>query len=312
MNPAPRWGLALEGSDPAATLRWIVERIWPDRVPYELTLDARERKLSVGWLDRVLASGAKQDGFAVYFSADRRESLSMHSRRLVKARFPFELDIAAAQRLLEDAPFEVASFESLYDWSEIDPRYTPPSFSRSHFRHGWGCAFKGVGHDRLVSRRWVEFGPWRLLRGENDLSLIQFHDLDAPPQVALAQAKPGHTTMGIDDAGGFLQQPYVFETTFSGLYDATEQALRIIVTGRETPAVELRDARAAVKQGALSADRPLKRLLYVFTNPQEAQRTLHALWLRELECWTIVDGVEQRLDDRYTPVPQPPAWVKAI
>jgi hypothetical protein len=312
MTPGTRWGLALEGPDPSAIVRWLAERVWPDRIPAELVIGARSLKPKADWAARLLPRAGTKDDAAAYFTAGSPdESLIVHAGRLVKARFPFEPDIDEAKRWLETAPFVVASFESLHDWSAIDKRYSAPSFGRRHFPHGWGCAFKGSGHDRLVSRRWLEFGPWRLIRGAGDLSLVQFHAFDAPPRQALAQAKPAHETMGISDEGGFLQNPYVFATKLSGLYDAAERTLRIVVTGRDVPAVEMLDARAAVKQGALTADKPLERVLYVFTKPAEARRHLHALWLRELEVWTIVDGVEQRLDGEYAPEPEPPAWTTA-
>ena len=68
---------------------------------------------------------------------------------------------------------------------------------------GWGCMFVGErGHAQLVSRRWLEYGPWLLDRFADDVSLIQFHDLDADPATALAQALPGHRRLGDNDTGG--------------------------------------------------------------------------------------------------------------
>jgi hypothetical protein len=307
-TPKSRWGIALEGPDPPALVHWLADRVWSGRLPTELAIGPRSLKPKADWPDRMMPAGTAKDDAAAYFGDD--ESVIVHSRRLVKARFLFDFDLDEAQRWLEEMPFEVASFESLHDWSAIDSRHVPISFGRRHFPHGWGCAFKGAGHDRLVSRRWLDFGPWRLRRGAGDLSLVQFHDLGAPPRQALTQAKPAHKTMGIDDEGGYLQKPYVFTSVLSGLYDASEQTLRIVITGRDVPPVEMLDARAAVKQGALSGDRPLRRLLYVFTKPEEAKRHLHGLWLRELECWTIVNGVEQRLDVDYRPQPDPLAWTR--
>lgn len=122
------------------------------------------------------------------------------------------------------------------------------------------------------------------------------------------QAKPGHKAMGIDDEGGFLQQPYVFSTALSGLYDQAQQLLRVVVLGRSLPSVELLDACAARSQGALANDKPLKRVAYVFPDPAQAQQHLQALWLRELECWTVVDGNEQRLDLTYRYAHVAPDW----
>jgi len=160
-----------------------------------------------------------------------------------------------------------------------------------------------------VSRRWLDVGPWRVLRGSNDTTLVQFHSLGATPAIALKQAKPAHTSMGIDDSGGYLQEPFVFETKIKGLYDAAHQRLRIVVLGREIPDVELLDACALRQAGTLGTNQPLRQVAYVFPNPKEAERNLPRLWPRELECWTIVDGEERRLDEDYLPATKPPAWV---
>jgi hypothetical protein len=301
------WGLALEGPDPQATVSWFADRVWRGRSPEQLVMSYKPQRAPADWLERMTSGG--KDDVAAYFTADRSESLVVHSSGVVTGRFPFRPDLDEARRRLEEAPFEVASFDTLHDeWSTIDKKYRPPSFGHRHFPHGWGCAFKGAGHERLVSRRWLAFGPWVLARGSNDLSLVQFHALDASAKEALKQAKPSHKAMGITDEGGFLQRHYVFKTPLAGLYDAAEQTLRIVVLGRDPAPVELRDARAAVKQGALTAAQPLKRVAYVFPKPAEAERHLHALWLRELECWTVVDGIERRLDLEYQPQPIPPAW----
>ena len=302
-----QWGLALQGPDAKATVRWLCSRAWPDRTPEQLVLRLKPQRPKADWQERIAAGG--KDDAAAYFTQDRSQSLVVHPNGVVKARFPFTPNIDEARRWLEDAPFELASFDTLHSsWSTIDKKYRPPSFGDRHFPHGWGCAFKGAGHERLVSRRWLEVGPWVLVRGKSDLSLVQFHALDANAKEALKQAKPGHKAMGISDEGGFLQRPYVFEASLSGLYDAGERTLKIVVLGREPSPVELRDARAAVKQGALTATQPLERIAYVFPDPAEAERHLNALWARELECRTIVDGVEKRLDLDYRPPPVVPGW----
>ncbi|AKC86795.1 hypothetical protein [Pseudoxanthomonas suwonensis] len=302
------WGLALEGPDPEAALRWFVAHAWAGRVPEQWVVDYQDRRPAADWLERTAANA--KGVVAAYFTADQSESLIRYPSGLVAGRFPFTPDPGAALELLERAPFEVASFASLYpEWASTSTKYRRPSFGRNHYPHGWGCAFKGAGHERLVSRRWLQYGPWRLLQGAADVSLVQFHALDVPAKAAWSQARPGYRTMGIDEEGGFLQIPYVFETALAGLYDAGEQMLRMVVLGREPKPVELLDARAALKQGALADGKPLKRLAYVFPKPEDARRHLHALWLRELECWTVVDGVEQRLDTDYRPTPTPPDWV---
>ena len=297
------WGLGLEGPDPNAAVQWFATHVWRGRMPNHLVVHYEPQQPKDNWLTQMKVD--RIDAVAAHFAADRSESLVVHPSGLVTGRFRFAPDAERARQVLESAPFEVASFDALVPWPGS---YRAPSFGRNHFPHGWGCAFKAGGHDRLVSRRWLDFGPWVIHRGDDDLSLVQFHALDASPKTALAQAKPGHRTMGISEEGGFLQRKYVFHTSLSGLYDTAEQMLRIVVVGREVPPIELLDARAAVTQGRLTEDQPLRRIAYVFPKPDEARRHLHSLWLRELECWTVRDGVETRLDTDYRPVPVPPKW----
>jgi hypothetical protein len=299
------WGLALQGPDPAAIVAWFAEHAWPGRDPEQLVVHYKTQRPKSDWLARMTPDA--NDDVAAYFASDRSESLVVHPGGVVKGRFAFDIDIDRARALLEAAPFEIASFDTLHDsWSTIDKQYRPPSFGRRHYPHGWGCAFKGAGHERLVSRRWLDFGPWLLHRGADDLSLVQFHALHASARDSLKEAKPGHKAMGISDEGGFLQAPYVFKTALIGLYEA--QTLKVVILGRDPSPGELRDARAAVKQGALTRSQPLERVAYVFPKPSDAERFLDPLWLRELECWTIVDGVEMRLDLDYAPKPEPPTW----
>jgi hypothetical protein len=114
--------------------------------------------------------------------------------------------------------------------------------------------------------------------------------------------------MGITDTGGYLQDHYVYEHDLKGLYDATELMLKIVVHGRDMSQLEMRDACAARRDQVLGPERPLRRIAYIFLEAARAEAHLHELWLRELECWTIRDGLEVRLDTAYQPVPIKPAW----
>ncbi|MCA9678655.1 MAG: hypothetical protein KC464_26745, partial [Myxococcales bacterium] len=111
---------------------------------------------------------------------------------------------------------------------------------------GWGCMLVGErGHAQLVSRRWLDHGPWLLHRFADDISLIQFHDLDADPATALAQALPGHRRLGDNDMGGWLRSSYTPKYETKGLYVASDQTLRIVVApGRLISEREMLDACA--------------------------------------------------------------------
>ena len=129
---------------------------------------------------------------------------------MVKASFTLKPTSAPeALALLDTIDFQLAVFAELYpEWNEQE--YAGTGFGDGHYAHGWACAFRGAGHERLVSRRWLDHGPWLVHRGKNDTTLVQFHDLAADARTALAQAAPGHQRMGFSDTGGFLHHPHTY------------------------------------------------------------------------------------------------------
>jgi len=185
-------------------------------------------------------------------------------------------------------------------------------FGDGHCPHGHMCAFRGSAHERLVSRRWLEHGPWRVIRNEEqDTTYIQFHDFDADPEVALEQAAAGYERMGISDTGGFIQSRFYSMYEWNGFYIPEDKQLRILITDREVSQDEMLEACALRHYQHLGEDKPLERISYVFFDPEAAHRHLHELWLRELECYTFdSSGNPIRLDDTYQPPPPvKPQWV---
>src|SRR5690606_31722327 len=187
-------------------------------------------------------------------------------------------------------------------------------FGDGHFPLGLACAFRGNGHEQLVSRRWLTYGPWKLLRDERcDLSFIQFHDVSADPSQAVEQAKSGHQRMGISETGGFIQRNFVYRYDWDGIYLPDDQVLEVIVHGRQIDQREMLEACALRHDQGLGEDKPLKNVRYVFMTEGQARENLHELWLRELECWAIVDGQKVRLDADYDPgPPEKPEWVRRL
>ena len=141
--------------------------------------------------------------------------------------------------LLADLPFTVASLSSDAEVWESEHGYTPPSFADGHPPHGWACAFRGDGHQRLgvtpVARpRPVGADPRRprhLLRPIPPLSADAGRALDV--------ARPGHERMGISDGGGYLQT-HPARLELRGLRDGNTH--KVVVHGREIPERELLDA----------------------------------------------------------------------
>jgi hypothetical protein len=179
---------------------------------------------------------------------------------------------------------------------------------KSFFGHpamGWGCAFRGKGHDVLVSRRWLEYGPWQLIRRPNDLSIVLFHDLDADFETAKKQAGPGHVRMASWSDGGYMRGQ---QAALNGLYKAKEHMFQVIVNpGQELNQKDLTNACAA-RAARQTGEERIERLAYMFMDEQDARPNLHELWLREIEVWYVDGTGKHRLDDEYKPMPTPPAW----
>ncbi|MEO8703198.1 MAG: hypothetical protein ABI867_24340 [Kofleriaceae bacterium] len=281
---------------------------WFAGEPESLTIDDRKRKVTPEWRPQLVA--AKRQGSA-YWNATKLVTLLQRlpvRNGIVLAAAPRAFTTADdVLAVLADLPFELASFRTIWEteWDALGAK--PIGFSQGHAAHGWACAFRGAGHDRLVSRRWLDYGPWRVVRAPGDLTLVQFHDLAATPKQALEQATPGHLRMGIADTGGFIQaisSGYQVE----GLYDPEQRLLEVVVSGRAVTQEEMLEA-CAVRWRKGSRDKPIERVAYVFAHDQEATAHVHELWLRELECWSVDGGNKHRLDLDYTPpAPRPPAW----
>lgn len=200
---------------------------------------------------------------------------------------------------LATVPFEVASFGPIHrEWADgsLGGRYLPPGFSDGHVGLGWAAAFKGSGHERLVSRRWLDDGPWTVWKGPNDTTLVQFHDLDADAATALAQAKPGHAQLGIGPSGGFLQKPFNYRFELRGLYDAATRTFKVVVLGRDLPDRELLEWAAARADKRLADGKPVDAVAFVFPDENEAKANVARLTRYGFQVWAIRAGDEVRLD----------------
>lgn len=215
----------------------------------------------------------------------------------------YDLDPLGLMDALREVPFSVCSGATIHrEWMSgaLGEEYLAPSFGDMHWGHGWGCLFRGDGHQRLVSRRWLDFGPWRLFRGANDTSLVQFHDLAADAATALVQARPGHKRIGISPVGAYVQANFHYAQDLKGSYYASERKLHIVVpTGGEVTQREMLDACAARHSQILGPQQPINNIVYVFVEEGTARAHLHELWLRGLECRVFIEGVETNLSDNY-------------
>jgi hypothetical protein len=312
------WNLTATMSGPLAkTGLSMLSAISPySTLPAEVCVDDTDQLRDPSWPSSILS--AQIHGRAYW--QDREQQIGYRPKSdLVVFSIPngfATLDEALA--IIEPMPFEVCILGAVFfdEWIKAD--YQRWGIGRSHIDHGWACAFRGAGHDRLVSRRWLDFGPWRVIRRSNDTTFIQFHDLAIADQAeAYEQAKAGHERMGNSKIGGYIAWylDALIRSAGKGLYTEATKLLEVVV-----PPGGVIDQGAMLGNAGLrlhhrltrpSKD-PIERIAYIFLDEADARAHLHELWLRELECWLVDGSGKRRLDLDYHPTPSPPEWVKRL
>jgi hypothetical protein len=284
-------------------------------LPAEVRVEYEKCAVTGDW-HKALMEARRHAG--AYWSDHEQQVLYQPKSEMVLFSLPNAFSsIEEALTVLEPLPFEICSLGAAFfdEWIAADyPRW---GFDRSMIDLGWGCAFRGAGHDRLASRRWLDFGPWRVVRLANDTTFIQFHDLAiTDPAEAYEQAKAGHERMGIAPTGGYIAYHLqgLLKGAGKGLYTPGERLLEVVVGfGNEVKQSEmLCNAALRLYHRAAPSSTPVERVAYVFVDQSDAEAHLHELWLRELECWVVDDKGKRRLDLDYHPEPDPPAWVKRL
>jgi len=260
-----------------------------------------ERPLPPDWCDRLLAPDV--DGFGVEW-----EGRQVMKRKEGSVVVNLPDDLCTPKPVLDflaQLPLELFVLAFVEDyWPENG--YHPPAIGADHALLGWGMVFKGAGHDHsIVSRRWLEHGPFRTLHGANDTTMVQFHDLTADGSTSLAQAKPGHEWI----VTGFLRPKHRYRNDIGGIYTEADRLLRIVVNGRTVSPAEMLDACAARRDCRNDPDKPIENIAYMFVDEAEARAHLEALWLRGLECRVFDGKGERRLDTDYKPTIAKPGWV---
>ncbi|TVQ32914.1 MAG: hypothetical protein EA356_12785 [Geminicoccaceae bacterium] len=280
----------------------------PNKLPNKFIVDRRRRRVTKAWREEI--QSLTTEPFKLLWD-EARFLLERSQGGVIRASFA-DLEPAALPAALESLSFSVGVAASLFGgWYNDDVDYVPPWAGPGHYDLGWLCAFKGQGYLRLTSRRWLDFGPWKLIRGAEDLSVLQFHALDASLAEALAQARPAHARLADPETGGMVHEDRDVQHDIRGTYDAKERLLKVPVLGRAISTAEMMDFRWAERFGHIPTPGPLERIAFVFLDEAEVGTHLHELWVRGFECWTIRDGLEYRLDDAYQPVPEPPPpWAR--
>ena len=283
--------------------------------PHELNIDGKASTVTSKWSARFLA--ASRRGICFWDGDEKQLSADFRAQTVYFSLPAVFINSDVGRTFVEPFPFEVCSLgaDFFHEWIKAD--YRRWSFGRGHVDHGWGCAFRGAGHDRLVSRRWLDFGPWRVIRRPDDTTFIQFHDLAlTDPAEAYAQAAPGHQRMGIDPLGGYIGGIDLDVIAgVQGVYRPETRTLDIVVPpGAEVTQQDMRVAcglRLHHRLTQPATDR-IDQIAYVFVDQADARAHLHELWLRELACWYLDEAGTHRLDLDYHPTPSPPAWVTAL
>jgi len=244
-----------------------------------------------------------------YVHVNDRDLVSISTRN-------FQLDVLEVIAPLSNVDFHAANVASIRWWDNPKgPAYKAPRGTVGTLPLGFAVAYRGKGHDRAMSRRWLDRGPWRVLLGANDTTLLQFHDESADVVTSLEQAKPCHAQMS-DRA----QAPLPLRDAYAagavpvqGTYLALERKYRISVAGRKVSRLEMREVVAARYYQLLGSDRPVDNVMYSFMDKAELDEALPDLWLYGLEARYRDAAGPHRMDDKYVPPPyEKPDWVKRL
>jgi hypothetical protein len=301
MVPA-RLQLNFAGADPGV----LVERarasgLVPSTAPTSIEVD-HER---VGGDSPVVELAASGKELAVTWGQDAAFQRGPRHDRTYIHRTRWDLEPEALLSMIADWPFEACTTTS------IAPTWWPEYRSV----HGWGFLLKGAGH-RLVSRRIVDRGPWRLLRDDaHDVTLFQFHDLEADADAALEQARPGHALLApVWQGGHYASQLWAFRGAARSykptFYEPATRTSVVLVQEREVSVEEM--GIAAATRAHQVFPEPVEHVRYVYLDEAMARRQLPALWLRSLEVHAMTANGEQRIDLEYEPPAPPPkpAWAR--
>ena len=318
--------ISFSSPEPKELIKAICRNIEPfnERLPTVSVDYSDEYKEINDWIDKLIPkcefsimadwgdvnAGEYNEGWISYKPDGKIIKIQINDYELTDAQSVIEM--------LASLPWTVISISDIHDddnWYE----HRSSLLGGSHFPIGWACAFKGSGHARLVSRRWLNYHPWYLIRDEkNDVSFVQFHEIDADPITILEQAIPGHRAMGqgfIDKTHPFSNHPQklYFDREFRGIYfDDTGEFHVVIPAGVPVTLDQMYDYCAA-KYYQIFEQGTVKKLVFVFIEGKEAEPYLHDLWLRDIECLGIdPTGERYKVDENYHPDYEPPQWVKRL
>ncbi|HTM22975.1 MAG TPA: hypothetical protein VL172_20775 [Kofleriaceae bacterium] len=315
--------LSLRGGEPIAIARALLARDWhPEPPPPELSIDRHRVAAGADWFERF--AGRLTEELTARWDASQYLEIHRHSGITRLERRDIEVNPLALVDRLASIPFEdgVVGVPAFPTYPSILPQLVAGRpLAPGHQLTGWGMAFRGDGHQRLVSRRWITHGgPWRVIRGPRDTTLLQFHDLGlTDPHVAWTQARPclerlTHAEPGTSGSSGLVDTGGPPYRPLEGRYQPASRCLWVFAGAERITTTEMHwAAEERCRRRHAHGEPPLERIAFVFASPAAARAHLHDLWLRGLECWHEAGaGPLVRDDDGYEPTPPPaPAWVAA-
>jgi hypothetical protein len=292
----------LSGSDLKGLVQTLLEEMpFAHEEPESLSIKLVD-KPTRGWREKLL--NPKTSDLLVSWAGD--EHFMGREPGAILCTLVVPVDAAAVLKRFSKLPFEVAVLSNIErGWAKAGYRARAPS--DGHAQLGWGMLLKGAGHDNaIVSRRWLECGPFRVLKGAEDTTLAQFCDLGVDATTSLAEAKPAHVWM----LDGFIAPKHHYEHDIGGIYTKKDGLLRVVVNDRTISVSEMLDACAARRDGKDDPKKPISNVAYVFSDEKQAKAQLEALWLHGLEC-RVADGRgERRIDDSFKPRIAKPKWAR--
>ncbi len=286
--------------------------------PDRLSVDGVARDPDESWLEKAAQQCTRKVVAEWDSNGETNRRLRYYRNSAVRLQMKdMPLDTEAIVAMLAAVPFRVATFASLYgappkSYRELNETVVDDGGGDVGFRFGpdqhplgFAVAFKGDGHKRVVSKRFLQHGPWKLIE-EGDVSFVQFHAETADEETAKAQSAIGHARLALGAVPATLEMRHELK----GFYVGSERQLRLTVEGDAAlDPRRLLEARQAARIGhELEPGKPIESITFVFTNEAGARINLHELWLRELPCSLSQNGTEKRLDATYAPERTPPDW----
>lgn len=315
--------MAFTGPDNRATAAALRDYQLFDGEPVAMLIDnKRQDTPGPGWLEEATRKATL--GWSAWFGGrpgpigrDGAPGLPQGPYGLIKEEYgaiklvlrPWTPSMADFIDLLAAVPFYQASTFTLHPkWFNPGNLRVKQPFIRmnsAHHPHGFAAALRGPGHQAMCSPRWLEQGPWKVWR-RNDITIVQFHDLNADEDTAFHQAEPGWHRFGRTDEGGLLPADAV--ELKGSTYVIPDRMLRIDVRGELSP----KDLSDLASWRVRRTKHPVERIRLVFPTHELAEMHLYQCWIRSLECCYRADDEDHRIDEDYSVEPMELSWVTAL